>query len=85
MGRKARCVKEEKRRNLKKKFFFFLLEYNCFTKTRGHSGNTSAGLTPGLGRSLGVGNGNPLQYSSREIPWTAQLGGSAGSQKVGHS
>ena len=22
-----------------------------------------AGLTPGSGRSLGVGNGNPLQYS----------------------
>ena len=24
------------------------------------------GLTPGLGRSLGVGNGNPLQYSYLE-------------------
>ena len=24
------------------------------------------GLIPGLGRSLGVGNGNPLQYSSLE-------------------
>ena len=25
-----------------------------------------AGLIPGSGRSLGVGNGNPLQYSSLE-------------------
>ena len=25
-----------------------------------------AGLIPGLGRSLGVGNGNPLQYG---LPW----------------
>ena len=24
------------------------------------------GLTPGLGRSLGIGNGNPLQYSCLE-------------------
>ena len=33
-----------------------------------------AGLIPGLGRSLGEGNGNPLQYSSREIPWTEEPG-----------
>ena len=26
------------------------------------------GLIPGLGRSLGVGNGNPLQYSCLENP-----------------
>ena len=26
------------------------------------------GSTPGLGRSLGVGNGNPLQYSCLENP-----------------
>ena len=29
---------------------------------------------PGLGRSLGVGNGNPLQYSCWKIPWTEELG-----------
>ena len=35
---------------------------------------------PGLGRSLGVGNGNPLQYSCLENPmdrrvwWTIVLG-----------
>ena len=44
------------------------------------------GLIPGLGRSPGVGNGNPLQYSclensiDKEVWWaTAQ-----GSQRVGH-
>ena len=34
-----------------------------------------AGLIPGLGRSPGEGNGNPLQYSCLEIPWTGDLGG----------
>ena len=28
------------------------------------------GLIPRLGRSLGEGNGNPLQYSCLENPWT---------------
>ena len=32
----------------------------------GDEGNT--GSTPGLGRSPGVGNGNPLQYSCLENP-----------------
>ena len=37
-----------------------------------------------LGRSLGVGNGNLLQYSCLEIPRTEELGGlqSRGSQRV---
>ena len=30
------------------------------------------GLIPGLGRSLGVGNGNPLQYSCLENPMDRQ-------------
>ena len=34
------------------------------------------GLIPGLGRSPGEGNGNPLQYSCPENPM--------GSQRVGH-
>ena len=40
-------------------------------------------LIPGLGRSPGRGNGNPLQYSRWEIPWTEEPGGlqSMGSQK----
>ena len=41
---------------------------------------------PGLGRSPGGRNGNLLQYSCWEIPWTEEPGGlqSMGSQKVGH-
>ena len=43
------------------------------------------GLIPGLGRSPGGGNGNPLQYSCLE-KWTEEPGGlqSMGSQRVGH-
>ena len=38
---------------------------------------------PGLGRSPGEGNGNPLQYSCLENPWTEEPGGlqSMGSQE----
>ena len=32
------------------------------------------GLIPGLGRSPGEGNGNPLQYSCLENPWTEEPG-----------
>ena len=41
---------------------------------------------PGLGRSPGEGNGNPLQYSCLEIPWTEEPGGlpSIGLHRVGH-
>ena len=37
---------------------------------------------PVSGRSPGEGNGNPLQYSCRRIPWTEEPGGlqSMGSQ-----
>ena len=40
------------------------------------------GLDPWLGRSPGEGNGNPLQYSCLEFPWTEEPGGmqSMGSQ-----
>ena len=38
-----------------------------------NAGDTS--LTPGLGRSSGRGNGNPLQYSCLEIPWAEEPGG----------
>ena len=33
------------------------------------------GLIPGSERSPGEGNGNPLQYSCWEIPWTEEPGG----------
>ena len=41
------------------------------------------GLIPGLGRPPGVGNVNPLQYFTWEIPWTGEPGGlpSMGLQK----
>ena len=50
----------------------------------GDAGNT--GSIPGLGRSPGVGNGNPLQYPCAENPmdrgaWWFQY---LGSQRVGH-
>ena len=40
---------------------------------------------PGLGRSPGEGNGNPLQYPCLENSWTEEPGGpqSMGSQKSG--
>ena len=43
------------------------------------------GSIPGLGRSLGGGNGNSSQYSG-ESPWTEESGGiqSMGWQRVGH-
>ena len=44
------------------------------------------GSIPGLGRSLGEGNGNPLQYSCLKNPWTEEPGRlwSTGSQRIGH-
>ena len=60
----------------------------------GSDGNESScnagdlGLIPGLGRSLGGGHGNPVQYSclDRESPWTEEPGGlqSMGLQRVEH-
>ena len=45
------------------------------------------GSIPGLGRSPGEGNGNPLQYSCLESPMTEEPGGlpSTASQRVRHS
>ena len=45
------------------------------------------GSTPGLGRSPGGGNSNPLQYSClKKIPWTEEAGGlqSMGLLRVRH-
>ena len=39
------------------------------------------GSIPGLGRSLGEGNGNPLQYSCLGHPLTKELGGSPWGRK----
>ena len=44
------------------------------------------GSIPGLGRSPGEGNGNPLQHPCLEKSWTEEPCGlqSMGSQRVGH-
>ena len=44
------------------------------------------GSIPGLGRSPGEGNGNPLQYFAWKIPWTEESGRlqSKESQRVRH-
>ena len=49
-----------------------------------HAGDP--GSIPGLGRSLGEGNGNPLHTIAWKIPWTEDPGRlqSMGSQRVGH-
>ena len=46
--------------------------------------NADAGSIPGSGRSLGVGNGDPLQYSFPENLLTEEPGGlrSMGSHRV---
>ena len=45
------------------------------------------GSIPGLGRSPGEGNDNPLVFLPRESPWTEEPGGlqSIESQRVGHN
>ena len=45
-----------------------------------------SGSVPGEGRPPGRENGNPLQYSCLEIPWTEEPGGLQflWSQRVGH-
>ena len=45
------------------------------------------GSIPGLGRSPGVGNVNPIHILTWRIPWTEQPGGlhSMGSQRVRHN
>ena len=54
-------------------------EGNAYTCSAG-----DVGSVPGLERSPGGGNGNPLQYSCWEIPWTEESGRlqSVGLQKV---
>ena len=61
-------------------------------QVRGSDGKASAynagdpGSIPGSGRSLGEGNGNPLQYSCLENPMDEEPGRlqAMGSQRVGH-
>ena len=57
---------------LVKAMVFLVVMYGCECFPSGSDGKVSAwntgdpGLTPGLGRSPGEGNGNPLKYSCLE-------------------
>ena len=57
---------------------------NNLSANAGDSRNMS--LIPGLRRSSGGGNRNPVQYLAWVIQWTEEPGGlqSMGSQRVGH-
>ena len=51
-------------------------DFPCGSKDKESASNTGdLGSVPGSGRSLGEGNGNPLQYSCLKIPWTEDPGG----------
>ena len=48
---------------------YFLLDFPCGSDGKASAYNVGdLGLIPGLGRSPGEGNGNPLQYSCLENP-----------------
>ena len=74
--------------------FHFISQYktqheNFPSSSVGKEPTCSAGdtdLIPGSERSPGEGNGNPLQYSCLENPWTEEPGRlqSMGSQRVRH-
>ena len=79
-------------------FFFLVLPVYCYQpiSLQGFPGDSDGkasaynardpGSIPGLGRSSGEGNGNPLQYSAWKIPWMEEHGRlqSMGLQRVGH-
>ena len=69
-------------------FFFIISGFPGGTVVKNPSVNAGdsrePGLIPGSGRSPGEGNGNPLQYSCWETPWTEEPDGLQfkGSQRV---
>ena len=71
-------------------FFFIISGFPGGTVVKNPSVNAGdsrePGLIPGSGRSPGEGNGNPLQYSCWETPWTEEPDGLQfkGSQRVRH-
>ena len=65
-----------------------MVHYSFWGVVKNLSANAGeVGLIPGLGRTPGEGNGNPLQYSCLEIPWIKEPGAlqSMGLQRAGHS
>ena len=69
-------------------FFFYILNWGFPSGSDGKESTCNAGypgLIPGVGRSPGEGNGNPLWYSCLENPldgeaWWATVHGVAQSQ-----
>ena len=60
--------------------FFFVFFFTEFQAVKNACNAGDLGLIPGLGRSSGEGNGNPLQYSCLENPmdrgaWQAAVHG----------
>ena len=64
----------------------FLLILFLISRKEAACNTGDLGLIPGSRRSPGGGNGNPLQYSCLENPWTEESGGLefTGSQRVRH-
>ena len=53
----------------------YLVAYNNRNLFTHSSGNQKSEIIiTRLGKSPGVGNGNPLQYSCQEIPWAEETG-----------
>ena len=68
--KKYRCGKEEGREKTKRKFYWYLGQLGGLPWWLKESACSAGdlGSIPGSGRSLGGGNGNPLQYSRLENP-----------------
>ena len=75
-------VNRKKRNNFTDRLMFSVLAETKFLRFPGGSAiknpptdTGAAGSIPGLGRSPGEGNGNPLQCSCLEVSWTEEAGG----------
>ena len=78
----------EKAREFQKNIYFCFIDYDKGSEVKASALNVGdLGLIPGLGRSPGEGNGNPLQYSCLENPmdggaWWAIVHGVAKSRTL---
>ena len=91
--RKTESLREKNEGGLQEKLVCLLVFSHIKGFPRSSVGKESAcnagdlSSIPGLGRSPGEGNGNPLQYSCLENPRDRKPGGlpSLGSHRVGHN